>query len=347
MKNRLFRFSASVALLLAGSVAYAADINGAGATFPAPAYEKWGDAYHKSHPDFSLHYQGLGSGAGIKQIQSKIVDFGASDVPMSAEDLAANGFTQFPTLVGAVVPVVNLANIQPGQISLSGEVLADIYLGKITQWNDPRIAADNKGLKLPDQRINVVYRSDQSGTAAVFTSYLSQVSPEWRRNVGAGTSVQWPVGVGGKGNEGAASYVRRLPGGIGFVEYATVMQDKLCYVQMKNRDGQTVAPSEASVKAAAAHANWNVATGFGESLVNQPGKDSWPIATATFILTGKVQVSAERGKSVLQFFGWALRDGAQVASQLGYVPLPDNVVKMVLDAWKDQVKDASGRSLWP
>lgn len=347
--DKLFRYLARIsllALLLADGVANATDINGAGATFPAVAYQKWAAAY-RPHADFGMSYQAMGSGAGIKQIMARIVDFGASDVPMSAEELSANGLTQFPTLVGAVVPVVNIDGVQPGQLNLSGEVLADIFLGKIAQWNDPRIAADNKDLKLPNQRIAVVYRADQSGTAFVFSSYLSQVSPEWKRNVGAGASVRWPVGVGGKGNEGAASYVARLPGSIGFLEYALAMQSKVAYVKLKNRDGQFVAPSEAGVRAAAAHASWNAANGFAESLINQPGKDSWPIATTTFVLIQTTQMDAERGRTILGFFNWALKDGRQITTQQGYVPLPDTVVKLIGDAWQAQVKDATGKALWP
>jgi len=343
--NVLYRI-ALLSALLANGISHAADINGAGATFPAPAYQKWAAVY-KGQANFGLGYQAIGSGAGIKQIIAKIVDFGASDVPMSQTELSANGLIQFPTLVGGVVPVVNLADIQSGQLNLSGEVLAEIFSGKITKWSDARIAADNKGLKLPDQPIAVVFRYDQSGTAFIFTSYLSQVSPEWKKNVGAGAAVRWPVGVGGKGNEGVAAYVHRLPGSIGFVEYATAMQDKMAYVKLKNRDGQFVAPSESSIRAAAAQASWNAASGFAESLVNQPGKDSWPITSTTFVLIHSVQPDADRGRAVLGFFDWALRTGAQTASQLGYVPLPDNVVKMVSDAWKAQVKDAAGKALWP
>lgn len=346
--NKLFRhvrvFALSMVLLSAG-VACATDINGAGASFPALAYEKWAASY-KPRSEFTLNYQALGSGAGVKQITSKIVNFGGTDVPMSAQELSANGLMQFPTLIGGVVPVVNVADIGPGQLKLSGQVLADIFMGKIANWNDPKIAADNKGLKLPDQPIAVVFRADQSGAAFMFSTYLAQVSPEWKRNVGAGASVVWPVGVGGKGNDGSASYVKRLQGSIGFVEYATVIQNKMAYVQLKNRDGQFVSPSEATLKAAAAHATWDAAAGFGEILVNEPGADSWPVTNATFVLMHKVQVEAERGKSVLGYFDWAFRDGAQLATSLGYVPLPENVVKKIRDAWKAQLKDAAGNALW-
>ena len=346
--NKLHLISRGVALcvaVLAGGAASAADITGAGASFPATVYEKWAAAY-KIQADFSLHYQQLGSGAGVRQIVAKIVDFGASDVPLSAEELSAKGLTQFPTVVGGIVPVVNIAGIGPGQLKMSGEVLADIYQGKITKWNDPRVVAENKGLQLPDKAIAVVYRSDESGSALVFTSYLAQISADWKRNVGVGTSVRWPAGSGGRGNDGVASYVRRLQGSIGFTEYAAVKELALPYVQLKNRDGQFVAPSEASLKAAASQAAWDPARGFGESLVNLPGKESWPIATTTFVLLYKVPSSAERGKAILDFFDWEFRDGGQLATGLGYVPLPEKVANMIRAAWKVQVKDAAGNALW-
>lgn len=342
--NCLFKAITASLVLLYAAVASASDITGAGATFPAMAYEKWGTNYKTSA--FSLNYQAIGSGAGIKQIAAKIVDFGASDVPMSPQELSANGLLQFPTLIGGVVPIVNIAGVGAGQMKLSGEVLADIFMGKITQWNDPRIVADNKTLALPDQRIVVVYRSDESGTAFTFTSYLSQVSSDWKRTVGAGKSVRWPAGVGGQGNEGAASYVHRLPGSIGFVEYASVVQNKMNYVQLKNRDGQFVSPSEASLKDTAAHASWDAAKGFGVSLLNLPGKESWPITMTTYVLLYKVQSSPERGRSVLDFFARAFSEGAPIASGLGYVPLPENVVKLIRDAWKVEVKDVAGKALW-
>ena len=345
--NKLYSLLAATMLsgvLWSCGAARASDITGAGATFPALAYERWGAIYKTG--DFSLTYQAIGSGAGVKQVVTKIVDFGASDVPLPPEELAEKGLLQFPTLIGGIAPVVNLAGVDAGKMRLSGEVLADIFLGKITQWNDPRIAADNKGLALPGQPIVVIYRSDESGTAAVFTSYLAQVSPEWKRNVGAGKSVRWPVGVGAKGNEGVVAYVHRLQGTIGFLEYAAVMQSNMAYTQMKNRDGQFVSPSVDSLKAAAAQASWDAAKGFGVSLVNQPGKESWPVTTTTYVMLHKSQSSADRGKSVLHFFNRAFTDGAAVASELGYVPLPDNVVKMIRAAWKAEVKDSAGNALW-
>jgi phosphate transport system substrate-binding protein len=345
--NKRPYFLCSIALslfILFSGIAGAVDISGAGSTFAAVGYEKWAETY-KQHANFGLNYQPIGSGAGIKQIVGKYVDFGASDVPMKPEDLSAKGLIQFPTLIGGVVPVVNLDGIAPGQLKLSGEILADIYLGKITKWNDRKLAAENKGINLPDQDIYVVYRSDESGTAYIFTSYLSQVSAAWQKDVGVGKKVKWPLGVGGRGNDGVAAYVRRLQGSIGFVEYSTVVKNKMTYVQLKNLDGQFVSPSLESLKAAAVYAAWDVNTGFNQVIINQPGKESWPIAAATFVLLYKVQTDAERGRSVLGFFDWAFSDGGRVASDQGYVPLPENVVKLIRGAWKEQIKDPAGHNI--
>lgn len=346
--NKRFRLFSCITLFMACSltseVVCAVEVTGAGASFPAEAYQKWASVY-KERADFGFYYQALGSGEGVRQIVSKYVDFGASDVPMNTGDLSAKGLVQFPTLVGGVVPVINLAGIEPGQMRLSGEILADIYLGKITRWNDPRLVAENKDLKLPDQTIAVVQRSDESGTAWVFTSYLAQVSPDWKRTVGVGKSVKWPVGAGGKGNDGVASYVHRLQGSIGFVEYSTAVKNKMTYVRLKNRDGQFVSPTAESLKAAAAHATWDASKGFDEIIINQAGKESWPIANTTFVLLYKVQPVAERGRAVLSFFDWAFSYGDQMAVDLGYVPLPENVTKLILDAWKVQIKDAAGNAL--
>ena len=334
----------SVALLSAG-VACAADITGAGATFPYPIYAKWAEAY-KTQTGVGMNYQSIGSGGGIKQIQAKTVDFGATDAPMSPNELALAGLTQFPAVIGGVVPVINLAGVAPGQLKLDGKVLADIFLGKITKWNDPRIAVDNAGLALPDSSITVVHRADGSGTTFIFTTYLSQVSPDWKRSVGGDKAVSWPVGTGGKGNEGVASYVQRIRNSIGYVEYAYALQNKMAHVQLKNREGQFVSPNDTSFKAAAANAKWNKNEGFYEILTNEPGKDSWPITGATFILIHKSPEKAESAREVLKFFDWAYASGAQMASDLDYVPLPANVVAMVRDAWKTQVKDSSGKALW-
>jgi phosphate transport system substrate-binding protein len=343
--NRLFGNIGLSAALLSASVAYAGDITGAGATFPYPIYAKWAEAY-KTQTGTGMNYQSIGSGGGIKQIKAKTVDFGASDAPLKPEELGLGGLTQFPTVIGGVVPVINVSSIAAGQLKLTGETLSNIYLGKITKWNDPRIAADNPGLALPGDNITVVHRSDGSGTSFIFTTYLSQVNLEWMRSVGAGTAVQWPVGTGGKGNEGVASYVQRIKNSIGYVEYAYAMQNKMTFVQLKNRDGQFVKPEADNFKAAAANAKWNKDNGFYEILTNQPGKDSWPISGATFILLHKTQEKAENAREVLKFFDWAYTSGDKMASSLDYVPLPDNVVAMIREAWKTQVKDTSGKALW-
>ena len=293
-----------------------------------------------------MNYQSIGSGGGIKQIGAKTVDFGASDMPLKIEELGLKGLTQFPAVIGGVVPVVNLEGVVPGQLKLTGEVLAEIYSGKITKWNDPRIGAHNAGVSLPDQAITVVHRSDGSGTTFIFTTYLSQVSLNWMRSTGAGTAVDWPVGTGGKGNEGVASYVQRLKGSIGYVEYAYALQNKMAHVQMKNHDGLFVQPEADNFKAAAANAHWDADKGFYEILTNEPGKNSWPITGATFILVYKTQDKPETGKEVLKFFDWAFKNGDKMAADLDYVPLPANVTAMIRDAWKAQIKDASGKAVW-
>lgn len=343
--NRLLSSIGLSAALLSVGVAYAADITGAGATFPYPIYAKWAEAY-KAKTGVGMNYQSIGSGGGIKQIGAKTVDFGASDMPLKTEELEFKGLTQFPAVIGGVVPVVNLEGIAPGQLKLTGEVLADIYAGKITKWNDSRIAAENNGVKLPDQAITVVHRSDGSGTTFIFTTYLSQVSLNWMRSTGAGTAVEWPVGTGGKGNEGVSSYVQRLKGSIGYVEYAYALQNKMSHAQMKNRDGLFVQPEAENFKAAAANAKWDADKGFYQILTNQPGKNSWPISGATFILVYKTQDKPEVGKEVLKFFDWAFANGDKMASDLDYVPLPANVTAMIRGAWKAQIKDTSGKALW-
>lgn len=334
----------SFALSTIGS-ALAVDITGAGATFPYPLYAKWAEAY-KAQTGTGMNYQSIGSGGGIKQIQAKTVDFGATDAPMHPDELAKSGLTQFPAVIGGVVLVVNIAGIEPGQLKLDNQVLADIYLGKIAKWNDPRIVADNPGLALPDKTITVVHRADGSGTTFIFTNYLAQVSNDWRSNVGADKAVKWPVGTGGKGNEGVASFVQTIKNSIGYVEYAYAFQNKMTYTQLKNRDGQYVKPDDVSFKAAAANAKWDKATGFYEILTNEPGKASWPITGATFILIPKSPEKIENGKEVLKFFDWAYTNGDKLASDLDYVPLPAKLKSMIHDSWKEQVKDASGKPLW-
>jgi phosphate transport system substrate-binding protein len=339
-----------ISLTAAISVAYAStsqatDITGAGATFPYPVYAKWADAY-KTQTGIGLNYQSIGSGGGIKQIEAKTVDFGASDMPLKPEDLEKNGLMQFPTVIGGVVPVINVAGIEAGKLKLDGTTLADIFLGKITKWNDPAIAALNKDMKLPDADITVVHRSDGSGTSFVFTNYLSKVSAEWKSTVGEGTAPNWKAGVGGKGNEGVAANVQHIKGTIGYVEYAYALQNKMNHVQMKNRDGQFVQPEAASFKAAAAGAQWDKAPGFYEILTDEAGKASWPISGATFILMHKVQDKPETGKEVLKFFEWAYEKGDKLATDLDYVPLPDSVVKLIRAAWTAQIKDATGKAVW-
>jgi phosphate transport system substrate-binding protein len=340
------RIAASIALALglASTAAFAADITGAGATFPYPIYAKWAEAY-KAKTGNGLNYQSIGSGGGIKQIQAKTVDFGASDMPLKPEDLEKNGLMQFPTVMGGDIPVYNLPGIGAGELKFSGELLADIFLGKVTKWNDPKIAALNKGVKLPDAAINVVHRSDGSGTTFIWTNYLSKVSPEWKTRVGEGTSVQWPVGTGGKGNEGVASFVKQIKGSIGYVEYAYALQNKMAYALVKNKDGEFVKPDAATFKAAAAHANWERAPGFYEILTDEPGKDSWPITGATFILMHKIQDKPAQAAEVLKFFDWAYANGDNMAMALDYVPMPDKVVKLVQNAWKTQIKDAGGKAI--
>jgi phosphate transport system substrate-binding protein len=326
--------------------ASAVEITGAGATFPYPIYAKWADAY-KTKTGTSMNYQSIGSGGGIKQIQAKTVDFGASDMPLKPEELEKDGLTQFPTVIGGDVPVVNLKGVKPGELKLTGAVLADIYLGKITKWNDPAIVALNKGAALTDQAISVVHRSDGSGTTFIWTNYLSKASPDWKSKVGEGTSVAWLTGVGGKGNEGVASYVQRLNGALGYVEYAYALQNKMTDVQVQNQKGEFVRANADTFKAAAAAADWSKAPGFYLILTDQPGAGAWPISGATFILMHKVQAKPETAKEVLKFFDWAYSDeGEKLAATLDYVPLPPTVIKQIQAAWKEQIKDATGKPIW-
>ena len=333
-----------VCAVFGAPAAMAQDMTGAGATFPAPIYAKWADAYNKA-TGARLNYQSVGSGAGIQQIRAKTVDFGASDMPLSDDVLAKDGLIQFPTVIGGVVPVVNIKGIAPGQIKLSGQLLGDIYLGKINKWNDKAIADLNAGVTLPNQDIGVVRRADGSGTSFIFTNYLSKVNAEWKQKVGEGQSVQWPVGLGGKGNEGVAAFVQRLPGSIGYVEYAYAKQNKLAYTLMQNAAGAFVMPEDESFKAAAAGAEWSKAA-FYEILTNQPGKESWPITGATFILVHKSPEKPQQVAEVLKFFNWAYENGDKLAADLDYVPLPDNIVKLIRTAWASNIKDNSGKSLW-
>ena len=334
-----------MALSLAATPALAMDISGAGATFPYPIYGKWAEAY-KAKTGIGLNYQSIGSGGGIKQIEAGTVDFGASDMPLEAKDLDANGLMQFPTVMGGVVPVVNVPGVAAGQLKLTGTVLADIYLGKITKWNDAAIHQLNPSIQLPGSAISVVHRSDGSGTTFIFTHYLSEISPEWQQKVGENTSVSWPVGVGGKGNEGVADYASRLPGAIGYVEYAYALQNKLAHTLLQNRDGQFVAPTAKAFAAAAANADWAKAPGFHLLLTNQPGDDSWPISGATFILLHRSRTNLPMAQAVLKFFDWAYAEGDSMAAQLDYVPMPDSVVELIEKAWTAQLRAAGGKPIW-
>ena len=344
----MLRAFASAAVLATAGIATAAavDITGAGATFPYPIYAKWAAAY-RNETGIGLNYQSIGSGGGIKQISAKTVDFGASDMPLKPEELDKSGLMQFPTVIGGDVPVINVQGIAPGQLKLSGEVLADIYLGKIKQWNDGAIARLNPGLNLPASAISVVHRSDGSGTTFIWTNYLSKVSADWKAKVGEGTSVNWPTGVGGKGNEGVASYVQRIAGSIGYVEYAYVKQNKMAYAMVKNRDGEFVAPNARAFQAAAAGADWRAAPGLYLILTDAPGSGAWPIAGATFILMHKTQDKPENAREVLKFFSWAYSKGDAMAENLDYVPMPDKVVELIQASWRSQIKDASGKPVYP
>lgn len=348
MNSKLKQFiigTAATAVVAFAGASQATDITGAGATFPYPIYAKWAEAY-KAQTGSNMNYQSIGSGGGIKQIVAKTVNFGATDSPMKPEEQDKNGLTQFPTVIGGVVPVVNINGVTAGQLKLPPAVLADIFLGKITKWNAPAIAAENKDVNLPDQDITVVHRSDGSGTTFIFTNYLSKISPEWKSAVGEGTAVSWKTGTGGKGNEGVASYVQRIKGAIGYVEYAYALQNKMITTQLKNRDGNFVKPEEESFKAAAANAHWDAAKGFYEILTDEPGKASWPITGATFILVYKNQEKPEAGLEVLKFFDWAYSNGGKLASDLDYVPLPESVQKQIRDSWKATIKSADGKPIW-
>ncbi|WP_293798495.1 phosphate ABC transporter substrate-binding protein PstS [uncultured Bosea sp.] len=334
---------AAVAAGIAGS-AQAADITGAGATFPFPIYAKWAEAYKKD-TGTGLNYQSIGSGGGIRQIKAKTVAFGATDAPLKGEDLSKDGLIQFPTVMGGVVPAVNIAGVEPGKLKLSGEIIAQIYLGDIKKWNDPKIVALNAGVTLPDANINPVYRSDGSGTTFVFTDYLSKVSAEWKSKIGNNTSVQWPVGIGGKGNEGVSASVKQVANSIGYVEYAYAKQNKLSYALVKNADGNFPAPEEKAFQAAAANANWQEQPGFGISLNNQKGAQAWPITSATFILVYAKPEKPEETQAALKFFDWAYKNGDKLASDLDYVALPANVKDQVRNAWKG-VTDNAGKPIF-
>jgi phosphate transport system substrate-binding protein len=335
------RLAAGAAIAIAALSAQAQNITGAGATFPAPIYAKWAEAY-KAATGAQLNYQAIGSGGGVKQITAKTVDFGASDDPMPGDELAKNGLLQFPAVIGGVVTVFNLPGIAANELTLTGPVLADIYRGEIKAWNDPAIVKLNPSAKLPSTAITLVYRSDSSGTTAVFTDYLAGVSPAFKASPGEGKTVNWPAGIGGRGNAGVAANVSKIAGAVGYVEYAYAKQNKMSYATLINRDGKPVKADDTTFAAAAAKADWNSAPGFGANLNNQPGPDAWPITSASFILMHRTATDGARSADALKFFRWALNNGQKLAVDLDYVPLPPAVVKAVEGSWKD-IKDASGK----
>lgn len=343
MRTTVATVVAATLSLSAFSAFAAASLTGAGATFPAPVYAKWADTYQKSTGN-KVNYQGIGSSGGVKQIIANTVDFGASDAPLSDEKLAEDGLFQFPTVIGGVVLAVNLPGVKSGELVLDGATLGDIYLGKIKKWDDPAITKLNPDLKLPSQNIAVVRRADGSGTSFVFTSYLAKVNEEWKSKVGAGSTVKWPTGLGGKGNDGIAAFVQRLPGSIGYVEYAYAKQNNLSYTRLISADGKSVSPTEESFSNAAKGADWSKS--FAQDLTNQKGDDVWPITSTTFILVHKETKKPEQATEVLKFFDWAYKEGASQANELDYASLPDSVIEQVRAAWKTNIKDSSGKALY-
>ena len=331
--------------LVAGNGAQAQQITGAGATFPAPVYTAWGQAV-KSAIGIELNYQAIGSGGGQNQIINRTVDFGASDAPVEPARLEPNHLLQFPTVMGAVVPIVNLPGIAENQLKLSGELLADIYAGKITKWNDPKLVELNQGVKLPNTAIAPVYRADGSGTTFVFTSYLSAVSPDWKQTTGASTSVKWPAGTGAKGNDGVAATVKQVRGGIGYVEYAYASQNHLATTQLRNKEGQFITPSMETFSSAAQNADWAHAQNFAVNLIDQPGAKTWPIASATFILLPKDPKDAARSANVMKFFDWAYKNGGEIATKLEYIALPGAVQDAVRKAWASEIKGPDGQPVY-
>jgi phosphate transport system substrate-binding protein len=339
------RIALAAALAWSPLAATATDISGAGATFPYPIYAKWADAY-KKETGIGMNYQSIGSGGGIKQIKARTVTFGASDAPLPGKELDESGLAQFPMVMGAIVPVVNLEGVKPGELTLDGPTLARIYMGSIKSWDDPAIAKLNPDAKLPKQAIVPVRRSDGSGTTYNFAYYLAEISPEWKAKVGVNTALQWPVGIGAKGNEGVANNVANTKGAIGYVENAYAKQNKLTHTNMVNKAGKTVAPSSASFQAAAANADWNSQPGYGVILANQPGDQSWPMTAATWILLYKKPQDAASTAEALKFFAWAYTKGDRMAEELDYVPMPDKVVSDVQKMWSAEIKDAAGKPLY-
>jgi phosphate transport system substrate-binding protein len=336
---------AAGAIAAVSSLAIAAEISGAGASFPYPVYAKWADAYKKA-TGVSLNYQSIGSGGGIKQIYARTVTFGATDAPLKGADLDKYGLAQFPMVMGGIVPVVNVPGIKPGSLVLDGPTLANIFLGEIKSWDDPAIAKLNSGLKLPKQAIAIVHRSDGSGTTYNFTYYLGEVSPTWKSKVGVNTSVRFPAGIGAKGNEGVANNVSNTQGAIGYVEYAYALQNKLSYARMMNKAGKVVAPTSEAFQAAAANADWKSEPGYGVLLANQPGDASWPITAPTWILIYKQPKDVDQVREALKFFAWAYASGGKMADELHYVPMPANVVKDIQNMWAQDIKDANGKPIF-
>lgn len=340
MFNRMppgIRIAAFAAAVLLGASAHATDITGAGSTFVYPVLSKWSAAYAAKTGNH-VNYQSIGSGGGIAQIKAGTVDFGASDKPLSPQELAKSGLGQFPVVIGGIVPVINVEGIGSGQLKLDGATLSKIFLGEIKNWNDPAIAALNPGLKLPDMRITVVHRSDGSGTTFNFTDYLSKVSPAWKAKVGEGTAVQWPAGIGGKGNEGVAAYVKQIRGGIGYVEYAYALQNKMSYADMKNAAGKFVQPDAQTFQAAADTADWASAKDFDLIMTDAPGAKAWPITATTWVILYKHPKNAAKAKVAFDFFKWSLEHGQPQAKSLDYVPLPDSLVQQIETYWKTQFK---------
>lgn len=344
VKKTVFMLVLFMMLAFAGRTLAAELINGAGSTFAYPLYSKWSYEYNKK-TNLKLNYQSIGSGGGIKQIKEKTVDFGASDAPLSAKELEQSGLVQFPMAIGGVVPVVNIRGIKPGELKLTAAILSGIYLGKITRWNDKNILEANKGLNLPDAAISVVHRADGSGTTWIFTNYLDKADNGWRGKVGFGTAVSWPVGVGAKGNEGVATYVKRLNNSIGYVEYAYAVQNKLTYVKLENRDKAFVDPTADSFMAAARGADWKKTPGFAVVLTDQPGKGAWPIAGATFVLVYKNPKDCATAENVLRFFDWSYKNGADMAKGLEYVSVPRDVYEIMEAAWAKDIR-CGGLPVW-
>jgi len=347
MTSHFLKRAALVALGLVASAgaALAIDISGAGATFPYPIYAKWAEAY-KAATGSSLNYQSIGSGGGIKQIKARTVTFGASDQPLKPEELQAAGLVQWPQIIGGIVPVVNLEGVAPGALTLNGEVLAKIFLGEITSWDDAAIKKLNPKAKLAQMPIVVAHRSDGSGTTFNFTNYLSKISPTWKEKIGESSAVEWPVGVGAKGNEGVANAVANTKGSIGYVEYAYAKQNKMTYVKMANKDGKVVAPTSEAFQAAAANADWAKAPGYYEILTNEAGPKSWPITASSFILMPKQPQDAASAAEALKFFGWAFANGGKAAEELDYIPMPANVVTLIKKTWATEFKGADGKALY-